>query len=326
MRRYDSNLGNAVLDRGLSLAALGRIFMRVGIVALVFFIETTAMAQIPSFPPLPELKFAEIPAPSRANYLGDRWSYMEAGRADASPLVLLHGVGANSMYWRYQLAGLSDRYRVIAWNAPGYILSDALKTDNPDCKTFADALGDFLAALKLDRINLVGNSFGSRVAQCFAIHYPGRIIRLVMTGTGIGPRGMSEEEKRKIIATREAQIAKGGYAFGARVNALLAPNAAPETIDLVRDVVRATSPRGFMHGVKLGLVDGYDPEEVAPKLNFPVLMISGREDRVNPIDKNAAVLIRYLPQGKLEILDGVGHLPEIESPDVVNKMLREFFG
>ena len=187
--------------------------------------------------------------------------------------MLLHGVGANSMHWRFQLAGLSDRFRVVAWNAPGYVLSDAFKTETPGCKDFADALADFLAALKLDRVNIVGNSFGSRVAQCFAVHYPGRIIKLALTGTGIGPRGLSEDDKKKVIATREAQIGKGGYAFGARVNALLGAKATPETIELVRNVVRATSPRGFMHGVKLGLADGYSPEEVAGALSFPVLMI-----------------------------------------------------
>ena len=67
------------------------------------------------------------------------------------------------------------------------------------------------------------------------------------------------------------------------------------------------------------------PQTVAAKVTAPVLMISGNEDRVNPIDKNAALLAKAMPKARLEILDGVGHLPEVEVPEKVNALLRAFF-
>jgi pimeloyl-ACP methyl ester carboxylesterase len=85
-------------------------------------------------------------------------------------------------------------------------------------------------------------------------------------------------------------------------------------------------PRGFMHGVKLGMVNGYSPEESGAKLTMPVLLIQGRFDKINSGDRNAELLIKHLKNGNLVWLENIGHLPEFEAPDTINKMLRDFFG
>ena len=100
--------------------------------------QLTAFAQ--KIPALPELQFVENK--NRTLLSGDRWSYMEAGSKTAPAIICMHGIGGNSMDWRYQLAGLSKKYRVIAWNAPGYMLSDDFNTDSPSPKDMADALAD----------------------------------------------------------------------------------------------------------------------------------------------------------------------------------------
>jgi pimeloyl-ACP methyl ester carboxylesterase len=269
-------------------------------------------------PPLPELRFAEIPVASQHRYAGDRFCYMETGHPELPPVLLLHGVGANSLHWRYQLAGLADRFRLIAWNAPGYLLSDNLRAETPTCRDYADALGDLLVALGIGRFDVIANSFGTRVAQCFACHRPGRIGRAVFTGTSI-PHRTPPEERARILEARSRMIERGGYSFANRVAALLGSAASAEIWALVQQTLRATNPAGFMQAARF--IADADMPPLGAGLTMPLLMIQGEEDRVAPAATNAELLAFALTQAKLIVLTGCGHLPEVEFPSRVNDLI-----
>ena len=94
--------------------------------------------------------------------------------------------------------------------------------------------------------------------------------------------------------------------------------------------MRGVHPEEFLRTVRfltnIMVGNEFSPTVVATKVTMPVLLISGTADAVTPIALHADPLHKALPNNKLEILKGVGHLPHLEAPKQVNRMIRDFFG
>ncbi len=276
-------------------------------------------------PTVPELQFVEIPPTLRDRFIGDRISYMEAGKADGPVVLMLHGIGANSSYFRYQFHDLGDRYRMIAWNAPGYLLSDNLRKERPTCTDYSDALEGFVQAMGLSKFILHANSFGSVVAQCYIEQHPDRVSRLVMSGTSLGDAATPPDIREAAFQRRQKQFERTGGMGYARdvIGLVLSPHATEDVRQIVMRVLEGTSGPGYLQANFIGV--DLDTLKFAPHIHVPVLLIHGSEDKLAPIDQSAVVLAKAVPTARLERLQGVGHLVEAEASVKVDQLLKDFY-
>ena len=275
-----------------------------------------------AIPALPELKFIAVD-PDLSGMEGPRLSYMDAGPEQGETIVLLHGIGSNSSGWRYVLKALGGPYHVIAWNAPGYMLSDNLRADAPSNNQYADALAAMLDAFKIERTYLAGSSFGSMVAATFAVRHPDRVRRLALLGTSRGQKWLPDDERADRRQKRADSIRDGGLALAeARWTNLLSSQPSADAVALTKEILKATNKRGFLQSVQAS--DTTDVLEFANKIAVPTLIVVGREDRVNPPEISRTIHAA-IPGSRLVELDGAGHLPKLEVPDRVVELLSNHF-
>ena len=116
---------------------------------------------------------------------GHRRAFVKAGNGPA--LLLLHGLGCTHRTWLPVLDALARRYTVIAPDLLGHGESDKPRADY-SIGAFANGMRDLLTVLGIDKVTVVGHSFGGGVAMQFAYQFPERTERLVLVGSGgLGP-------------------------------------------------------------------------------------------------------------------------------------------
>lgn len=233
-------------------------------------------------------------------------------------VLLLHAGIADRRMWEPQLAALKAAgHTVHAPDLPGF--GDApLVAPTVDYVRFAAAQLDGPGAV-------VGCSFGGRVALELAAARPDLVDRLVLIAPGLASTEWSEESQA-LFAGEEELVERGDLAGAGAQQARMW--LAPAASDHVRELTAAMTVRSYEQQLPFeGEVRTVWPEPSAEtryaELDVPTLLVVGDADRPE-LRSLAGRLAAEIPDGRLETIAGAGHLPSLERPDALNRLLLDF--
>ena len=256
---------------------------------------------------------------SRVEVGGRGVAFRSAG--SGPPLLLLHGFLCDSRVWRRQLEGLSDRYTVIAWDAPG--AGDSPDPPDPfEIEDWARVLIGFLDALGIDRSFVLGLSWGGLLAQELVRLDPARVERLILADTYVGWKGsFGEEVSQERLAGCLRDSALPGPELSTRWVPELFAEATPDLLDEMRAILSDFHPLGFrLMATSLAIAD---TAPLLPTIDVPTLLVWGEEDRRSPLDV-AHQFLDALPDAELALIPGAGHVSNMEQPNLFNAHVGRF--
>jgi abhydrolase domain-containing protein 6 len=255
---------------------------------------------------------------------GAHWRYVEGGTG--APVLLVHGMAGSKENWLLLAPHLTDAYRVIAPDQAGFGGSADAVDNDYRITAQVERLREFADAMKLERFHLVGHSMGGHTAGVFAARYPERVQTLTLmnaAGVPFKPNAF------------QALIERGENPF------------ATETIEKFDAFMRMTfehppfaPPRlrqayADRNAARAWLWNGILRRIVSPKTRYflqgklaeikaPALVLWCDRDQL--LDVSSVDAFRAgLPQARIEILPGCGHMPMMEKPVETATLLRQQF-
>lgn len=260
-------------------------------------------------------------------------TYAEAGEGPV--LLLIHGMGGTFENWQEVVVPLSRHHRVIAPDLPGHGASGPGGGDY-SIGAFAAGLRDLLLALGHKRATVVGHSLGGGIAMQFAYQFPEMVERLVLVSSGgLGPevspilRAATLPGADLFISATAAVGSKIVPAL-ARGLAMLGLRPSADLHEVIRGYGTLTDPvrrTAFLATVRAVLGTGGQMVDATDRLYLaeamPLLIVWGADDPIIPAHHGEDAH-DHIPGSRLEIFDGVGHLPQVEAPLRFVTTLEEF--
>ena len=234
--------------------------------------------------------------------------------AGSGPLVLfLHGIRGNRRNWSAQLDAFSKHYRAAAWDARGYGDSD----DHPGALQFDYFGGDVLRVAEhfgVQKLHLVGLSMGGRIARNVALRWPERVQSLTLVSTSPGFDAMSVENVKRFVTERRTQSPESA-------RKLLGSRARPGAFEELWQSISAMREDSYRKTLEASVAQ--DRGAPIENIRAPTLVVSGDEDNVYPPEM-ARDVARRIPGAQLVMIEGAGHLLNLEQPERFNQVVMDF--
>lgn len=243
---------------------------------------------------------------------------------DGPPVVFLHGIGGGRGNWRRQTEAIADSFTSFAWDARGYGESDDY-VGPLAFSHFGDDLERLLDHFDIERAHLVGLSMGARILMNFAPRRLDRVASLTLCDCFYGfENALSPEKQAEYIELRERPLREGKtFADLAPrlIESLVSPNADEAVRAELHRSILALRVDSYLKTLRASVT--FDQADELATLTVPVQLIFGADDQMTP-PRIGDEMADLLPDATLAVLDGAGHLSNLEDPQGFNAVLQSF--
>lgn len=236
------------------------------------------------------------------------------------PLVLLHSLLADRSSFDRVIPALAEHFEVITISLPGFGGSPAVEGG---LSAIADRVAEAVTELSVP-VKLLGNGYGGFIALCLAIRHPNLVARLVLADAGAA---FSELGRAAFRGMAMGATAKGleGIADVA-MRRLFAPEFQAANPDLLAE--RRAAFLATDVNVVIAACEALATLDLRPDLahlDSPVLAVVGSMDEATP-PAMSLELAGLLPNARLEILEGLAHVPQLQAPERFVEAVLPFLG
>lgn len=231
------------------------------------------------------------------------------------PVVLMHAFPLSSAMWLEQRNALGERCRVITPDLRGFGGSP-LGDDEPSLDAMADDVAAMLDGLDLDRVVLGGLSMGGYTAMAFLRRHPDRVAALVLADTKATADAPEAAANRERIAARLLSDESSDVLVADVLPSLLGLTTTsdrPMVAGRVRALVEAAPPAAAAWAQR-AMAARPDSLATLRAADVPALVLRGDEDAISS-QADTDAMVEALPDGRLVLLPGAGHLSAVETPE-----------